>query len=74
MPYANFPLNSWNCPSNHFQNLNMVIDLTFCGDWAGSSFASQCGWYGDNCDYFVQNNPTYFSDAYWIFNYIQVYQ
>ena len=72
-PFANFPLGS-NCPNNHFSQMNMVIDLTFCGDWAGSVFGSQCGQYGDNCDAYVQYNPTAFCDAYFLFNRIQIYQ
>lgn len=72
-PFANFPLGG-NCPSSMFSELNMVINLTFCGDWAGSVFASQCGQYGSNCDAYVQNNPSAFCDAYWLFNRIQIYQ
>jgi len=73
LPYANFPLGS-DCSSSHFSKLSMVINLTFCGDWAGSVFASQCGQYGSNCDAYVQNNPSAFCDAYWLFNKIQIYQ
>lgn len=30
--YAYFGLGG-SCPENHFNNMNMVFDLTFCGDW-----------------------------------------
>jgi len=73
LPFANFPLGG-NCDSSHFSKLNMIINLTFCGDWAGSVFGSQCGQYGSNCDAYVQNNPSAFCDAYWLFNKIQIYQ
>jgi hypothetical protein len=73
LPFANFPLGG-NCDASHFSKLSMVIDLTFCGDWAGSAFASQCGQYGSDCDAYVQDNPTAFCDAYWLFNKIQIYQ
>lgn len=68
-PYAKFPLGS-NCQANHFSNLQMVIDLTFCGDWAGSAFPSQCS---GSCNDFVMSNPVYFSEAYWSINYINVF-
>ena len=74
-PYAYFPLNPTNCDPDHFNDMNMVINLTFCGQWAGSVFADDCGvYYGDDCNAYVQNNPADFADAYWIFNSIQVYQ
>mmetsp|Transcript_80169 Transcript_80169/g.120495 ORF Transcript_80169/g.120495 Transcript_80169/m.120495 type:complete len:206 (-) Transcript_80169:31-648(-) len=74
LPYANFPLGS-NCADTHFSKLSMVINLTFCGDWAGSTFPSQCPQDdGGNCDAYVQNNPSAFCDAYWLFNKIQIYQ
>lgn len=69
-PRATFPFGE-GCNTGFFYNHHIIIDNTFCGDWAGSTFGSQCG--GD-CQSFVQNNPSAFSDAYWIFNYIQVYQ
>jgi len=71
-PYAYFSLGS-SCPSNKFQNMNMVIDLTFCGDWAGNVFSSQCPGKG-SCNSYVQNNPSAFSQAYWWISSIKVYQ
>jgi len=71
-PYAWFGLGG-SCPANHFQNMNMVFDLTFCGDWAGNVFSSQCPGKG-SCQSFVQNNPTAFNDAYWWVNYAKVFE
>jgi len=71
-PYAYFGLGSM-CNPNHFQNMNMVIDDTFCGDWAGAVFASQCPGKG-SCNTYVQNNPSAFADAYWYITYIKVFQ
>lgn len=73
LPYANFPLGS-NCDPSHFSKMSMIINLTFCGDWAGSVFGSECGQYGSNCNSYVQNNPSAFCDAYWEINRIQIYQ
>jgi len=62
-PYAYFALGG-QCPANYFSNMNMVFDLTFCGDWAGAVFDSQCPGKG-SCQTFVQNNPAEFKEAYW---------
>jgi len=71
-PYALFPLGE-HCNPNHFMNMNLVIDLTFCGDWAGGVFNADCPGKG-SCQSFVQNNPTSFTEAYWWFNSIKVFQ
>jgi len=71
-PYAYFALGG-SCPNNHFNNMNMVFDLTFCGDWAGGVFASMCPNMGA-CNTYVQNNPKDFDEAYWQVNYVHVYQ
>jgi hypothetical protein len=75
-PFANFILDAKNCDPKHFQSLQMIINLTFCGDWAGSVFASTCQGVanGQSCNDFVQNNPTYFQDAYWKIQFISVFQ
>jgi len=71
-PYAYFALGG-SCPNSHFNNMNMVFDLTFCGDWAGAVFANQCPGKGD-CQSFVQNNPSAFNQAYWWVKYVKVFQ
>jgi len=71
-PYAHFALGA-QCPSNYFSNMNLIFDLTFCGDWAGNVFASQCPGKG-SCNSYVQNNPADFKDAYWEVNYLKVYR
>jgi len=71
-PYAYFGLGS-NCPANHFSNMNLVLDLTFCGDWAGAVFASQCPGKG-TCQAYVQNTPSAFANSYWQIGYIKVFQ
>jgi len=71
-PYAYFALGG-SCPANHFQNMNMVFDLTFCGDWDGAVFSAQCPGKG-SCQSYVQNNPSAFSTAYWQINSLKVYQ
>lgn len=72
LPYAQFTLGG-DCPTSHFNSMTMILDLTFCGDWAGSEFASECPNLG-TCENYVQMNPDMFSEAYWAIRYIQVYQ
>jgi hypothetical protein len=70
-PFAMFPFGQY-CSSNHFQNHNVVFDLTFCGDWAGNNFGTDCPGKGA-CNTYVQNNPSAFSEAYWSINYLKVW-
>jgi len=71
-PYAYFALGA-NCPDSHFVDEVIVINLTYCGDWAGNVFAAQCKNLG-NCNTYVKNNPSKFSEAYWRINYVSVFQ
>lgn len=70
-PAVYFPDTDCDFPS-HFGPMNIIINLTFCGDWAGAVYSS------DNCpstcvDY-VNNNPSAFSGAYFEFNALNIYQ
>ncbi|KAH9925579.1 putative beta-glucanase from glycoside hydrolase family GH16 [Fomitopsis serialis] len=59
---------NWVC----FGNNNIVIDLTFCGNWAGADFTEiGCG---SDCIQYVNENPSAFSDAYWDFAAVRVYE
>jgi len=71
LPYAYFELGS-NCPSSFFDDLQIIINLTFCGDWAAATFSSQCPGLG-SCNGFVQNNPAAFAKAFWSINYLAVF-
>jgi len=71
--YVYFPFGS-SCPSNHFVNHNIIVDLTFCGDWAGAVFSSQCSWTGQSCTGYLTGNPSAFSDAYFEILSIKLYQ
>ncbi|KAJ3531983.1 hypothetical protein NM688_g7492 [Phlebia brevispora] len=65
---------NWGEPTAYFPNTqcdivdmfsgeNIVINLTFCGDWAGTVYSSS-GCPGDCVDY-VNENPSAFVNAYW---------
>ncbi|KAJ7669535.1 laminarinase [Mycena polygramma] len=70
-PSAFFPDTS--CPlSSKFGPNNIVINLTFCGDWAGSVYGSSgCP---STCTDYVNNNPSAFTNAYFEFNSLRVYE
>ncbi|TFK53690.1 hypothetical protein OE88DRAFT_1655938 [Heliocybe sulcata] len=72
-PEAAFPTQDDNCGyEQHFDAHQMVFDLTFCGDWAGSVWPqSGCG--AGSCVDYVNNNPQAFSNAYWEVNSVRVY-
>jgi hypothetical protein len=70
-PTAYFP-NTQCDINNKFGPANIIINLTFCGDWAGSAYGSS-GCPGTCVDY-VNNYPAAYIDAYFNFNWIKVYQ
>jgi hypothetical protein len=50
---------------DYFKNLQMIWDITFCGDWAGAVWESS-GYtaLAPTCKEFVANHPEAFQDAY----------
>ncbi|KAJ7710329.1 glycoside hydrolase family 16 protein [Mycena rosella] len=73
----------WGIPSTAFPNTscdigafvahNIIINLTFCGAWAGDASVYASSGCPSTCDDFVNNNPSAFSDAFFEFNAINVY-
>lgn len=74
-PTASFVGGSGCDIDSHFKNHNIIIDTTFCGDWAGQVWDDDatCSALANTCQEYVANNPDAFVDAYWLFNYINVY-
>ena len=79
------PSDAWGTPQSvfqgdfnmdaHFQDLQIVFDTTFCGQWAGADWnTSSCASMADTCEDYVTNNPSAFVDAYWAINTLQVFQ
>ncbi|KAL5119538.1 hypothetical protein ACEQ8H_002603 [Pleosporales sp. CAS-2024a] len=57
-----------------FQNMNIVFDITFCGDWAGAVWGStSCAAINPSCNAYVASQPQSFQDTYWLVNSIKVY-
>ena len=80
------PSDAWGKPSEMFMgekvdwdrlfnNLKVVINTTFCGDWAGKVWGqSQCASLAPTCEDYVADNPAVFKNAYWAIKSISVYQ
>lgn len=74
LPDAHFSLGD-DCDGGHFSDLKVVINLTFCGDWAGNFWsASRCSIKGTSCDAYVRGHPDAFEEAYWSIKHVQVYK
>ncbi|KAG1725581.1 glycoside hydrolase family 16 protein [Suillus paluster] len=71
-PAANFPNTDCDLAS-HFDANNIIINLTFCGDWAGNSAVYSASGCPSDCVSYVDNNPTAFTNAYFEFSSINVY-
>ncbi|OCL10789.1 glycoside hydrolase family 16 protein [Glonium stellatum] len=58
----------------HFQNMNIIFDTTFCGDWAGQVWSSSsCASVNPSCNAYVAEEPQSFGDTYWLVNSVKVY-
>jgi len=58
-------------PLTYFKNHSIIFDITFCGDWAGNSYATS------GCPGTCSNqlmDPTNFVNASWSINYLKVYR
>eukprot|EP00951_Prasinocladus_malaysianus_P003425 scaffold24133_cov46-Prasinocladus_malaysianus.AAC.1 len=65
---ARFDFSDDLCPPNRYREMYMVINLTFCGTWAGIfPFWAKCSLANSlsSCDQYVKNNPDKFREAYW---------
>lgn len=61
--------------NDHFYDMQLIFDTTFCGDWAGAAWEdSVCADRAPTCEEFVRDNPTEFESAYWAVNSVRVYQ
>ncbi|KAF2254883.1 glycoside hydrolase family 16 protein [Trematosphaeria pertusa] len=75
--------NSWGQPianyagcdfDSKFGNMNIIFDITFCGDWAGQVWgSSSCASANPSCNAYVASQPQSFGDSYWLVNSLKVY-
>ncbi|KAK7704902.1 hypothetical protein SLS64_008250 [Diaporthe eres] len=52
-----------------FYNMSIVLDIDFCGDYAGGSQwgSSSCYAYASSCEIWVGNSPSQFANSFWEF-------
>ncbi|KAG9030750.1 hypothetical protein FRB95_003596 [Tulasnella sp. JGI-2019a] len=60
-PYTNFGQGD-RCDMSKFQDQNIIINLTFCGDWAEGTYPKECP---KTCISHVDEDPAAFAKAYW---------
>ncbi|KAG2074810.1 glycoside hydrolase family 16 protein [Suillus decipiens] len=72
-PAANFPNNAQCDIQSHFGGNNIIIDLTFCGDWAGNAAVYSASGCPLDCETYVDNNPSAFTNAYFEISSMNVY-
>jgi len=72
-PTAYFPNTDCNISSS-FGSLNIIINLTFCGDWAGSSSVYASSGCPSTCTAYVAANPSAFANAYFDFAWLKIYE
>jgi hypothetical protein len=72
LPVSYFQLGA-ECSANHFTQHNLIINTTFCGDWAGAVFNGPTGAGSAACINYVQNNPAEFANAYWEIRSLRAY-
>ncbi|KAF2659298.1 glycoside hydrolase family 16 protein [Lophiostoma macrostomum CBS 122681] len=56
-----------------FSNMNIIFDITFCGDWAGAAWSGTCAAANPSCNAYVASQPQSFGDTYWLVNSVKVY-
>ncbi|KAF8434387.1 glycoside hydrolase family 16 protein [Boletus edulis BED1] len=73
-PAAYFPSSS-SCDFNtHLTAFNIVIDLDFCGAWAGNAQVYSSAGCPSTCADYVNFNPSAFQNAYFTFNALTIYE
>lgn len=74
-PYSYFSLDPRVCSSNHFMNMRLVFDITFCGDLGESTFQRDCPDIAkySSCPQFVKGSPGSMREAYWSIRDFDVY-
>jgi len=74
VPYSFFRL-GLNCPKEHFAQMHMMFDLSFCGDWAGGTYPTDCPKQAARmtCEDLVAFHPEELQEAYWSIRALDVY-
>jgi hypothetical protein len=84
LPYGYFAIgNTSGCSEDHFQNMNLIFNLAFCGTVAGNRFFMDCPQHVSQsttthdpiqaCNDYVASNPDDLQEAYWSIRGVYVY-
>jgi len=75
-PYSYFSISDEDCNKDHFRNMHLVFDITFCGDLGSPTFQAGCPAVAQSmtCEEFVERHPEEFKEAYWSIRGLDVYQ
>jgi len=58
----------------NFDNMNIIVNTAFCGNWAGAVWKSgSCASLATECYQYVAANPQAYTEAYWLINSIKVF-
>lgn len=60
--------------SGHFKELQVIINTTLCGDWAGGAFPCKDDNKNKCCKGAVDDKSYKMEEAYWIINYLKIFQ
>jgi len=78
LPYSKFLLSEKTCPTSLFQNMKIIINTDFCGQWGNLdvTFHEKCPSVPADmtCNQWVSNFPGNLTEAYWSINRLDVYQ
>ncbi|KAL7540517.1 hypothetical protein ACHAXR_010188 [Thalassiosira sp. AJA248-18] len=78
LPYGHFPIGEGtNCPSGHFRNMRLVINLAFCGSVSGNRYFMDCPNQfkkHKTCNEYVASEPEELKEAYWKIRGVYVYE
>lgn len=74
IPAAHFPNNTECDIQSHFGGNHIIINLTFCGSWAGNPALYNASGCPLDCVTYVNNNPTAFTNAYFQISSMNIYK
>ncbi|KAI8898197.1 concanavalin A-like lectin/glucanase domain-containing protein [Globomyces pollinis-pini] len=73
LPVLDFPFGP-TCEQSNFKNHRIVINLTFCGSWAGAPPVYEGDGCPGKCEDLARDSPESFKEAYWNYRSLKVYQ
>jgi hypothetical protein len=83
LPYGYFAIgNSTGCSADHFQNMNLILNLAFCGNVAGNRFFMDCPEMQTlgitdpilACNEYIASEPKDLEEAFWSIRGVYVFE